>query len=423
MTSQKDFFKLFVPLCMVFGAVFVIETADAAVVKRGAVSRSQVVSRVPVAEKETLAAVVPEVAPEVVTDVKEVFEFADRTSQFDDALGAAVTGDGGAHSELAEKIRAQRAAADASSATTMVQQNIKTSVALGKNACDMGMRKCMHAKCGADFAKCFGDTDTIFGDKLDACRRDLKCSGHEYSVFTAQIKADRDANAELANFNAIISCGNKYNSCILAECGTTFSKCLGKAAGDKAIARCKNIQDECLQMDNSLASRMMNVFAGVRQDAEKQVQRDEQRLYDLRDEMESVCRRMGAMFDARSLDCVYTVNFFADNASTPYASKKVYAGGAFSCEPAWFGIDVTTFKENAYRLTRSQTAASSALLGAGLGVTAGAITSGAINRAIETQQAKKELKDAQSLEPVRNAATEGGNESGADVDAAAVLAQ
>lgn len=400
MTTQKEFFKRFIPFCMVMGAVFVMGDAyAAAVAKRGTVSRAQVAVRAPVAAKNVAPTAQEEpeevIEEDVVVEESEPFEFEDRTSQFDDAIGTVATSVESADDELAEMIRRQRAAADASDATTAVKANVKKATGSGQNACDVGLRKCMQAKCGADFGKCAGDTDTIWGDKLDACRRDLKCSGHEYSLFVTEIKADRDANAELANFNAIINCGNKYNSCILAECGATFSKCLGKSEGDKAIAKCKKIQNDCVKLDGGLASRMMDVFAGVRQDAEKKIQRDEQRLYDLRDEMESVCSRMGAMFDTRSLDCVYTVNFFADNATTPYASKKAYAGGMFSCEPGWFGIDVTTFKENAYRLTRAQTAASSAMLGSGIGMAAGAITSGAIDRALETQKAKKELKEAQ----------------------------
>ena len=400
MTTQKEFFKRFIPFCMVMGAVFVMGDAyAAAVAKRGTVSRGQVAVRAPVAAKNVAPTAQEEpeevIEEDVVVEESEPFEFEDRTSQFDDAIGTVATSVESADDELAEMIRRQRAAADASDATTALKANVKKATGAGQNACDVGLRKCMQAKCGADFGKCAGDTDTIWGDKLDACRRDLKCSGHEYSLFVTEIKADRDANAELANFNAIINCGNKYNSCILAECGATFSKCLGKSEGDKAIAKCKKIQNDCVKLDGGLASRMMDVFAGVRQDAEKKIQRDEQRLYDLRDEMESVCSRMGAMFDTRSLDCVYTVNFFADNATTPYASKKAYAGGMFSCEPGWFGIDVTTFKENAYRLTRAQTAASSAMLGSGIGMAAGAVTSGAIDRALETQKAKKELKEAQ----------------------------
>lgn len=396
MVRHKDIFKFFVPVLMVLVAVM---NADAAVAKRGAVSRAKVTSaaRAPVVSTKTVTDVtVTEPAPVVedVAEIEETFEFEDRTSQFDDAIGGVSVSGASDDDELAEMIRRQRAAADASDATGVAKAAARVSATSGQNACDMGLRKCMQAKCGADFAKCAGDTDTIWGDKLDACSRDLKCSGHEYATFAPEIKADRDANAELANFNAIISCGNKYNSCILAECGVTFSKCLGKSEGDRAIAKCKKIQNECTGLDNGLASRMMNIFAGVRQDAEKQVQRDEQRLYDLRDEMEKVCRRMGAMFDQRSLDCVYTVNFFADNATTPYASKKAYAGGVFSCDPGWFGIDVTTFKENAYRLTRAQKSASSAMLGSGIGMAAGAITSGAIDRGLETQKAKKELDQA-----------------------------
>ena len=330
--------------------------------------------------------------------VEETFEFENRTSMFDDAIGASGTSVSGttSDSDLADMIRKQRNALNAADATTATQDAVRTSVATGQNACDTGLRQCMQSKCGADFTKCSGDTDTAWGDKMDLCRIKVKCSGHEYQLFTTEIKADRDANAELANFNKIIDCGNRYNTCIINECGTTFSKCLGKSAGDAAIAKCKKIQTECTQMDNGLASRMMNVFATLRQDAEKQIQRDEQHLYDLRDEMESTCRRLGAMFDQRSLDCVYTINFFADNNPTPYASKKSYAGGTFDCEPGWFGIDITTFKENAYRETISQKSASAAMLGSGVGMAAGAVTSGAISRALDTQKAKKALEEAEN---------------------------
>lgn len=390
MTAWKDFFKCFIPLGVVMGAVFVVGVADAAVARRATVSRAPVASVV----NDTVAPVEEEFEEKV----EEVFEFEDRASQFDDAIGAVVATGTGVETddELAEMIRRQRESQDALDASMAVRSSVSSSAASGKNACDVGLRKCMQAKCGNDFAKCAGDTDTTWGGKLDTCRRDVKCSGREYTLFTAEIKADRDANAELANYNAIIDCGNRYNSCVIAECGATFSKCLGKSEGDRAISKCKKIQTECSKGDTGLASRMLNVFAGVRQDAEKQVQRDEQRLYDLRDQMESVCKRMGAMFDTRSLDCVYTVNFFAANSTTPYASKKAYAGGAFNCDPGWFGIDITTFKENAYRLTRSQTAASSAMLGSGVGLAAGAVTSGAIDRALETQKAKKELKKAEA---------------------------
>jgi hypothetical protein len=104
------------------------------------------------------------------------------------------------------------------------------------------------------------------------------------------------------------------------------------------------------------------------------------------------------MFDERSLDCVFTVNLFANNSKNPMASKKLYAGDAFDCDQNWFGVDLTTYKENAYRLTREQTAASSAILGAGLGVAAGAISSGAISRAMDTQKAEKAVDAAKKEE-------------------------
>lgn len=327
------------------------------------------------------------------------FEFEDKSSTFDNAIGsensyAARDADDEA---LAEKIRRQREALDAATASTVhTTTTTKTTYnSASANSCDNALHQCMQTKCGNDFSKCSGDTDTLWGTKMDACRRDTQCTGHEYQLFAAEIKADRDTNAELANFNAIIDCGNDYNDCIITHCGQTFSKCLGKTAGDLAISKCDAIAKRCVQMDGGFASRTLEVFGYLRQDAEKQIQRDEQRLYELRDKMESTCRGLGALFDQRSLDCVFTVNFFANNSTTPYASKKAYAGSTFDCDQNWFGINVTTFKENAYRLTRGQTSASAAMLGSGLGIATGAITSGAIDRAVATHKAKKAYEQAQ----------------------------
>ena len=138
----------------------------------------------------------------------------------------------------------------------------------------------------------------------------------------------------------------------------------------------------------------MGVFGNLRQDAERAVQSDEKRLYELRTTMRGACERLGAMFDERSLDCVYTVNFYAGSESKLYSSKKAYAGASFTCDPNWFGVDVVTFMENAFRLTREQASVSAAMLGSGIGVGVGAVTSGAIDRAITTHEAKKELKAA-----------------------------
>lgn len=330
-------------------------------------------------------------------EVEESVIIENKSSQFDSILSTTSTsGSDTAAESLAEQIRRQRAALDAQDASTTATTSMQNALASGKNACDSGLRTCMQSKCGSDFSKCKGDTDTTWGTKMDSCRRDLSCSGEEYRLFAAEIKSDRDMNAKLSLYNSIIDCGNQYNDCIVTQCGTTYSKCLGKTAGDAAISACETIAKNCTQQDSGLASRTMNVFGTLRQDAEVQVQKDEQRLYDLRDQMAAVCSRLGAMFDERSLDCVYTVNFYAGDNNTLYASKKAYAGSTFDCNQNWFGVDITTFKENAYRLTREQKSATSAMLGAGLGVATGAITSGAIDRAIDRSKADKALKKAEA---------------------------
>ena len=366
-------------ICMAVIALFATAT-NAAVVSRGgttarASARGNVAARMPSASVSTTTATTTNTTTTTTTTTTaaadtepepepEPVVIENKTSQFDDVLSQSSTSSNSdtSASALAELVAAQRAELDSQSAITTASAATTTG---NSSACDTGLRGCMREKCGDDFTECAGDTDTIWGNKMDACRNDIDatCPGEQYRLFASEIKADRDLNAQLAAYNTIINCGNQYNDCIVTECGTTFSKCLGKSAGDAAIAKCETIAKNCTEQDSGLASRAMQVFANLRVDAEEQVQRDEERLYKLRDEMIAQCQTLGATFDERTFSCVYTVNFYAGDDGTLYASKKAYAGASFDCTPNWFGIDITTFMENAYRLTRSQTSASAAMLG------------------------------------------------------------
>ena len=392
-------------LIFVFMALTTLMT-DAAVLSRSASRASQ--SRAPTmsakinnnsnktvstttATTQTQSVAQPTVVNNNVVTESLVFEpIENKTSQFDTILdNASQSNTDAAASSLAEMVRAQRAALDATSLTTT-----KATQTAQINACDTGLRSCMTDKCGKNFAKCSSDDDTIFGTKLDACRRSLTCTANEFKLFATEIKADRAQAIKLKAFNDILDCGNEYDQCILNQCGTTYAKCIGKRDGDTAISKCSSIANRCREMDNGLPNRAMSVFATLRQNAERQITTDEKQLYTMRDNMRSICQRIGAMFDDRSLDCVYTVNFYAGEDSTLYASKKLYAGSTFDCTPNWFGIDVTTFMDNAYRRTREQTSASSAMLGSGVGVAVGSLTSGAIDRAIDTKKADNALERA-----------------------------
>lgn len=332
----------------------------------------------------------PELEPE--PEPEKVIVVDNKTSQFDSVLSdiADIAPDTSS-SELAERVRQQRALLDNTGAAAVTATGQK----VGANACDSALRKCMAEKCGNDFTKCANDSTTVWGDKMDSCRRTTQCSGHEYNLIAPEIMADRDMNVRILYYNSVLNCGNKYNSCIFNECGKYLDKCLSKSDGDRAVSKCESIARECREQDSGLSARVMNVFGGLRTIATEQVKKDEARLYELRDLMRGQCERLGAMFDERTLDCVYTVNFFAgDDTETPKASKKLYAGDSFQCNANWFGVDVTTFKENAYRLTRSQRSASAAALGAGVGTAAGLAASGAISRAVDTQNVEKAAKQA-----------------------------
>ncbi len=262
--------------------------------------------------------------------------------------------------------------------------------------CDTDLRKCMTDKCGEGFTKCKNDSTTIWGNKIASCRAKTKCTAHEYETLAPEILADRDANVRTSYYKAVIQCGDNYNKCIFDECGSSLKKCLAKKDGDRAISKCASIANNCREQDSGLASRAMSTFGDLRQIATKRVSHDEARLYELRNLMRESCNRLGAMFDERTLDCVYTVNFFAgQDATTPMASKKLYAGDTFQCNADWFGIDVTTYLENAYRRTSAQKSASAAMWAGGVGTAAGLWASGAPQLAIKTQNAKQALQQAE----------------------------
>ena len=99
---------------------------------------------------------------------------------------------------MAEKIKKQREALNTQANKEITSEKTKKALATGQNDCDQKLRACMKTKCGEDFTKCAGDTDTIWGDKLDLCRQNITCTGTEYNLFTREIKADRDLNQQLA---------------------------------------------------------------------------------------------------------------------------------------------------------------------------------------------------------------------------------
>ncbi len=404
MTTNKKLF-LHKILTSVIGCMFVVYSATAAnVSSRGGQRATQAAARANIqkatatqktAEKATATKTVAKTKIENELEEKLVIE--NKSSQFDDFLiEVAETQNADSDQDLAEKIRKQREAFNAQSAKDVATTKTKTALSTGKNDCDQKLRACMKTKCGEDFTKCASDTDTIWGDKLDLCRQGITCTGTEYNLFTQEIKADRDLNQQLAGYKSIVDCGNRYNDCIITQCGTTFSNCLGKSAGDAAIKKCEKLANECKQQDSGMPARVAEVMGNLRVNAEELIARDEQRLYDLRDQMRETCGRLGALFDDRTLDCVYSINFYGGENGDLMASKKAYAGTSFNCDADWFGIDVTTFMENAARLTKSTKSATSAALGAGVGVGVGAVTSGAIGRAMDTHKAKKELDEAQN---------------------------
>lgn len=389
MKTNERFFKPSLTILTIACSILcTLESANAARVSRTPIARASVT-----AATQSVKTTQSETANEETTQ-QESEIITNKSSQFSTVVSESTSSAGGKDTSFADEIDRQRAALAASEAKSNLQASQRSALASGSNACDSALRNCMQKTCGEDFLKCALDGDTIFGDKLNKCKRDTTCTTEEFTLFAKEIKADRDMNAKLSSYNAVINCGNEYNSCIQNECGQTFSKCLGKNFADAAIKKCETIAKNCKEQDSGLASRFGVVIGKLRGAAEKDIKTDEERMYKLRELMSDQCKLLGATFDERSFDCVYSIKFYTGSSMNgPTASRKAYAGDSFICMQEFFGVNATTFKENAYRETRSQTGASSAMLGSGVGSAVGMIASGALDRAIDTKKAKDDLKD------------------------------
>ncbi|MCL2538515.1 MAG: OmpA family protein [Alphaproteobacteria bacterium] len=387
-------------------AAFSIGFADAAVVARptaSAPSRAQAapVARVPslaVQQSPTPVAVVIEeeiIVEEVVAGPDLENRAAAFSAMMSDTNAATRSGNDDA---MARRIQEQRAAIAAGEASSAATANIAAMTGTGRgNACDNALRECMSAECGNDFTKCALDGDQVWGRKIDICARNANCSGRELTIFAAEIKSDRDMNALLGRFTEIKECGDNYRACIFRACGGRgLSRCLSKSGGDRAIADCEQVYRGCQSADNGLRARAMELFASVRVDAERDVARLEQRLYAIREQMQNECRAMRGTLDTRSLECVFSVEFMVGGSTTPFASRNIGAGMTYQCSEDWFGVDVTTFREHAAAITREQAGRRAELVGAGLGMAAGALASGVVGRGLETNKARREVDRAKN---------------------------
>ncbi|MDR0967493.1 MAG: hypothetical protein LBL75_01525 [Rickettsiales bacterium] len=404
----------FLFLMMIF-AIPITANAANVVVRPGAATANAQTSRA----KPTAASVrgsVP-IASEVQVLVDEIpaettSVFAIDNSRFDrfnavfgDAGGDAVGTDSG----LKDLITAQRAAAGTTDISGDVGMTLKSG---GYNSCDTDLRQCMKDKCGDNFIDCAGDDTTVWSSKIESCGATAKCSGAEMTMFAPEVLSDRDMAVKLAEFDHTKTCGVDYRDCMVRECGKTFDKCLGKNYGDAAIKACQGIADSCADVDTGFAARMMQVFADNRISAETRITKLDAALYDLRDSISKKCTGAGMLFDERAFDCVASVSLYSAEDGATMASQKLYAGDTFDCTENWFGVDITTYLENSLRRDRELTGAADAMMGAGLGSAAAAVTSGLMDN-LSKLKAQTKAEEALGPENTNNStATETNNSTG-----------
>ena len=262
--------------------------------------------------------------------------------------------------------------------------------------CEPELRACLQRACGTSFENCATDTDVEWGRRVERCATEANCSGRESTEFGRMFRADRDVFAAMAGFNSVTNCAQRYNACILEQCGGVgFPGCITTAGGNAAIRACERIFNECRNSDSALQNRINDLFATVRTDAEINVAQWERRLHEIRDEMDRECRMMGGMLDLRSLRCLFTVELHTmhedlrpEGGQTLLASRRLNQATEFMCTPEWFGLDMTTWLENLALYARNQAAAMGTFMGAGIGTGVGVFATQGL-RAIQAVSAAR----------------------------------
>ena len=374
---------------------------------------------VTVAEPEPISAEplpimpLPAPVPEIIVD--------DRSQSFSSMFGGGAAGRGEETpmAAMLRRMRAEMGMLDDSPASMELRARLGVNTAA---ACDNGLRVCMSRTCGGDeFAGCALDSDTEWGMKMNTCRRQTECTGDEFAAFAAEIKADRDQFHQMSRFQAIMNCGVEYNNCIRNACNSDpeytncvsrggspaacrqharyYEQCWGRAGEVRGFAHCEAIQARCRGEDSGMEGRAREMIAGMRVNLERNLANWEREIFVLHNRLIETCRATQGTLDDRSLHCVYMAYLYIDyqdgEGLRTVGNRRLHGGDRFVCTPEFFNVDLTTHIENAIRLTRSQTGATAALMGAGLGIAGGALASGAIGRAVEQHAADRAEADLQ----------------------------
>ncbi|MDR1697248.1 MAG: hypothetical protein LBR41_03475 [Rickettsiales bacterium] len=308
----------------------------------------------------------------------------DRSSYFADIFAAARPASAGGPTSgaaLRDSVRAQRAAADIAATGGAITS--------ARSTCDADLRGCMIGLCGDDtYSKCWTDNSIEWNRKMTSCRAKSKCTTAEFDIIAPEFILDRDQFSSDSSFTIRTTCNINHNNCILQNCGRELKDCQNEAGQNRALAACP-ISRECEMVDNGMVGRSRSLFAALRIDYNEEQFANRQRMRELVDIMRNECAAQKGSYDEEGMTCVYSVELAANvyqnmvdrgrvdmgqaNMVT-LASRKLYAAAVYQCTEDWFGVDISTYMENAERRTANDRIAYNSALASGLAGAAGTVT-------------------------------------------------
>lgn len=267
--------------------------------------------------------------------------------------------------------------------------------AAAKSKCETELTKCVIEDCGADMQKCSNDADALWSARFQRCRTKVDCTGAELSVYGDIIKEDIRVDAKIALAQKVVEGNNAYSRCLQQQCGADstsliegrvgFNGCMTQVKINNAINACKGVYEKYREYDSGLQQRFTGVMGLLRSEKEKNIAVLQKELDTIMPQMRTLCTQTGAMFDERSAECVFTAMLSVEDPNNgrryTAGNKKIMPGSEYQCSDRWFGVDVTQYLINSAHLTATQRAASSAFMGAGVGVGLSALTRGLSDKA------------------------------------------
>lgn len=237
-------------------------------------------------------------------------------------------------------------------------------------SCDETWRQCLQGSdvCGTNYILCTTLSPIEFSNRISVCPKKIG----DCTVSNATVKEvinNKDDYMKVSKADSILECGETMSNCIMDICGKGFTKCAKSISVAKT--NCGYIADECSRVDPALWVRTATALNFAKGQMNAEITKIENRMAEIESELRAECSKNNFAFDSSKMQCIGVVDFNA--MGMVLQSKRMSAGSVGNCSDEFFGLDITTYRQNAANETIKQKTVSNTISGAMLGMGVGSL--------------------------------------------------